>query len=176
MKRDELKKLIDKPLEVKEAEQFKEIVYVRCIYNQMLNAHRNLPETYKIKMGAIWSDSVSRNLKDAESEDTINQAIERSKLAKEMIKRRVEVQSKIYIIPQNLPNGEVHAWKVYVEFSFPVEALVAFWGSRYKQKVYLSTVDAQRQPAEPPDRLLDNTTPTGWLGMAVEDDTIITVY
>jgi hypothetical protein len=49
---DEIKK------EVLFADKVKEIVFVKFIYNKMLNMHRTLPQSYQMR--EIWSNSVKR--------------------------------------------------------------------------------------------------------------------
>ncbi|MEM4134454.1 MAG: hypothetical protein QXV73_04580 [Candidatus Micrarchaeia archaeon] len=163
----------------KEVNVYREFIFVRFIYNQMLNSNRNLPADYLIKMQEIWSNSVSSNLESVAKEEVeiIKEALENSRLAKEMVKRNVEVKAKVHIITQYLQNGEAHGWKVYVEFIFPVEALALYFGSGYKQKVYIFVDDGVYEQKFAPFRIKDEASPVGWVkGMTVEGDEVIVCY
>jgi len=161
---DEIKK---EAKEVLFADKVKEVVFVKFIYNKMLNMHRTLPESYKIKIGEIWSNSVK-----SEFEKVFNiskeELLEKSQLAQEIIKRGYEVEVEINVVEQRAVNGEIHGWRVYATFEYPVEAMYVGYGEKYKRKVGIFVKDGMFLLRFPPFNLKDNS-PTGFLGVEVKD-------
>jgi len=186
MKREEFYQLWGHPSEKgevkdwKEVSKFKEVVFIEFIYNTGLNARRpslqSAPPDYVAKMQYIWSNAVTENLQKIGEKDP-NEYLERSKLAKEMVQRGVPVSLRTQVVTQMLPDGsDVHGWKVYAVFEFPVEGLALYFDSKSKQKVFVFTEDGVFIQKHPPYRIRDNNSPTGWIGMTVEGDTAVTVY
>ncbi|MEM5852945.1 MAG: hypothetical protein QW228_01040 [Candidatus Aenigmatarchaeota archaeon] len=85
------------------------------------------------------------------------------------------VAAKIEVVPQFLINGDIHGWKVYVIFSMDVEGLFLYYGDRYKQKAFVFVDDGVFEKKFPPYPMRDDSSPTGWIGASVENDTIIEV-
>lgn len=183
MKREEFYKLVGHPSEQegvkewKETSKYQEVVFVRFIYNQMLNMHRNLPYGYKIQMASIWSQAVNSQLEavDNNAKEIIEEAFEKSTLAKELRKRGYKIEAKIEVVPQILHTGDIHGWKVYVVFSMNVEGVFLYYGSRFKQKVFVFVEDGVFEKKFPPYRIQDDASPTGWIGVTVIGDTVVEV-
>jgi hypothetical protein len=176
MKRDEFFKLYGDEIK-KEAEEIlfadkvREIIFVKFIYSKMLNMHRTLPEGYKIKMGEIWSNSVKRDLEKIFN-ISVEELLQKSQLAQEIIKRGYEVEVGINVVEQRAVNGEIHGWRVYATFEYPVEAMYVAYGEKYKRKVGIFVQDGMFLLRFPPFNLKDNS-PTGFLGVECKDRTII---
>jgi len=149
-----------------------EIVRIETIYNRLLNLSRNLTETYKIKAGEIWSSANNRAFERIDGLEP-SELLEKSKLAKELVKQGYEVEAKISVESKVLPNGEVHHWVVYAIFTCNVEALQCYWGNKYKQKVFVFTPDGMFTIKHAPFILKDETNPVGSLGISRTTDAIV---
>ncbi|MEM2919089.1 MAG: hypothetical protein QXY62_06295 [Candidatus Altiarchaeota archaeon] len=130
----------------KETDKYKEIIFVRFIYN-----YASLEKINTI----------------------IEEALEKSSLIKELKNRGYKIEAKIEVIPRYPTNGDVQVLEVYVIFTANVKGLFFYYGSKFKQKVYIFTEDKVFKREYPPYPIKDDV--RDWIGAIVDGDTIIEV-
>lgn len=166
----------DPNLVVKKAKRLVECVQVKSVYNQMLNALRSSLQDnldYLVKATEIWSRSVYSDLEKAQSDETIKQAVEKSKITKELLKRGYKVEAELSIIPVTIPDVNIHHYNVYVKFYADVEALYLYWKNQnVMRKVFISVEDGIFHIKYPPYNLKDDS-PYGFLGVSDMGDTLV---
>ena len=152
-----------------------EVVFIKFIYNHMLKTQKpslqSVPD-YLIKLSEICSDAIH-----SEFEKTLGlkpqEILEYSKLAKELVKRGIEVKMKLEIVPQKLVNGDIHGWRVYAIFEADVDGMLVNYGERFKRKAGVFTPDGMFVFKYPPYNIRDESSPVGFVGVKAEDDKLI---
>lgn len=161
----------DKGLSVCTRDFLSEYVFARSVYNYLLNLSR--PSLYAsadyrmgdyiAKVAELWNNTLEKELKVSEQE-LITEAVEKSKIAKELIKRNIPHEVAVICRPVYVSDDEIHHYDFFVRFTFNVECLVLEWQGNYKRKLLIFVEDGVFVLKYPPYNFKDKT-PIGITGM-----------
>lgn len=165
----------DKDLSVCTRDCLSEYVFVRSVYNYLLNLNRpslyasadHRTGDYIARAAEIWNNVLERELNVSEQE-LIAEAIRKSKIARELIKRNIPCETAVICKPVYASDEEIHSYDFYIRFTFNVECLVLEWQGNYKRKLLVFMEDGVFVLKYPPYNLKDRT-PIGVTGMLMND-------
>ena len=171
---------------VAEPTKITEVVYVKTLQNhkaklfsESLNANNEYMLFKGMEFQKVVESATNEEFKKLESEGFIKKCIEKSRVAKELMKRNYEVKIKIELIPiyaqTEFTTIPVH-WNVFAIFEIEnVECLAIKWKGSYYQKVFIFVEDGVLINRLPPVPISDDT-PTGFTGCVFDEKEVILSY